>query len=465
MAGGMLSLIAFGAQDILLKGNPQTTYFKKVFKTHTNFSMESIALNFSRTDTNIYENTTFTTKIDRHGDLINHIYFSMELPDIISDSRLSFRWVENLAEALINNYSITINGSLIERNYGENLFIQNNLCMNEEKRKVYNKLTGNIDELTNPEKYVLDNTQISNPTKRYRIGGTYPTATIDPLTGNPVTVSIKNRRIYIPLPFWFSKDIAASLPLISLQYSETVISVEINPISNIYRLLYNRDGLYDYWAPDMYNFGHRLVNFVTNMNSTYLTSETSLDIKAYLEVNYVFLEELERNFFAYKPLDYLIEQTTRVEYNDITVNSVQQLVIQNPIKEIYWFLRRSDHKKKNNPFDFTDKSRQIMKTGKIQFNGLDRISEKDAIYFNYLQPYQHHSGNCVDGLYNYSFSVLPELYAPSGSVNASRINKFSFPLYIMSPDTIDYTYDIVFYVISNNFIKISSGLCGVVFAL
>lgn len=465
MAGGLLQLCFYGAQNVLLMSNPNVSFFKKVFKTHTNFSMESISLPLNRTDCNIYESTQYTVKIDRHGDLINYMYFVLELPDIISDDILNFKWVEDLAESLIDNYYITINGSIIETNYGENMYIRKNLGQSGDRKIVYDNMTGNTDEFNNPSKWVLDNTNISDIPLRYRIGSTYPTANINPLTGQVRGITISSRKIYIPLNFWFNRDVGNSLPLIALQYSDTYLNLELKPFYYIYKLLYNKAGIYDYYAPDIYNTSHRLINFVTNANQNFLLSDTNLDIKAYLEVNYVFLDTLERTYFAYKPLEYLIEQNTRVTYDSVAQNAVLELVLQNPVKEIIWVLKRSDLFLNNKWFDFQDKMRHILIDAKILMNGVERITEKDPQYFNYVQAYQHHTTCRKNGIYMYSFSLSPEDSSPTGSCNMSRVNKLQFPMTIRLPDDSSYTYSITFYVVNNNFLKIQSGLCGIEFSL
>ena len=464
MGGGELQLLIYGAQDILLKGNPSVSFFKKVFKTHTNFSMESIALPMNRTDANIYSPTTLTVKIDRNGDLVNYLYLAFTLPDIISNSAYNFRWIKNFAEAMIDNYSITIGGSLIEKNYGENLHVQHELSMNTDKRKIYDKMTGNTDEFTNPEKFVYETQGISNIPLRYRIGSTYPAAVDD--NGNQTGgISINARKMYIPLKFWFNKEIGTSLPLIALQYSDTYINIELRPINELYKLLYNQGGIYDYFAPDVNNPEHMLGSFVTNMNGNYLLNPFALDMKFSLEVNYVFLDTLERSYFAYKPLEYLVEQTTRLEFDGLNTNSVNELVLQNPCKEITWFLRRNDVLLRNDWFNFGDNGQFIMQQAKFLFNGVDRFDYKDNIYFNYVQPFQHHTAINQDGIYVYSFALLPEEYAPSGSCNMSRVNKLQIAMQIRSPNDMTYAYDLIVYVTNNNFLKIQSGLAGVVFAL
>lgn len=465
MPGGVTQLCFYGAMNDQLMLNPQISFFKKVFKTHTNFSMENIALPLNRTDCNIYENTQFSVKIDRHGDLINYMYFVLELPDIISDDTWNFKWIENLAETLIDSYSITINGSVIETNYGENMYIRKNLSQSNDKKRVYDEMTGNTSEFNNPSKWVIESTNLNDVPLRYRIGSSYPSANIDPITGQVRGITISSKKIYIPLNFWFNRDIGNSLPLISLQYSDTYLNLEMKPFYYIYKLLYSKAGIYDYYAPDIYNSTHRLINFVTNVNKNFLLSDTSLDIKAYLDVNYVFLDTLERTYFAYKPLKYLIEQTTRVLYDSIAQNAVLELVLQNPVKEIIWVLKRNDLFLNNNWFDFQDRMRHILIDAKILMNGVERISEKDPQYFNYVQAYQHHTTCRKNGIYMYSFSLSPEECSPTGSCNMSRVNKLQFPITIRQPDDTSYAYNIAFYVVNNNFVTISSGLCGIEYSL
>jgi hypothetical protein len=118
---------------------------------------------------------------------------------------------------------------------------------------------------------------------------------------------------------------------------------------------------------------------------------------------------------------------------------------------------------------WTDKGTLVMidflKSAKIMFNGIDRIDEKDCNYFNYLQPYQHHKSNPKDGIYVYSFSLSPDDNSqPSGSCNMSRINKIQLMLNLIKPLSSTYGYDLSLYIINYNFLKITSGLAGIVFS-
>lgn len=465
MGAGIMQLLFFGQQDIYLKSNPSITFFKKVFKTHTNFAMESIRVDFNKTDTNVYQNTVLKVKIPRHADLLTHIYFVFEIPEIVSDSVMGFRWIENIGEAIIDNYHISIGGSIIDRQYGEYLHITNVLNETADRRDTFNKMTGNTLQLTDPDAYSLNRNNLSFPPFRYRIGSTYPTyRPYDPNDPSSYQPSIPTRKLYVPLKFWFNRDIGNALPLISLQYSEVEVTIELRPWIHLYKLFYTRNGVQDYHSPNVSIQAHQIKNFVSNVKKSFMVSDTIIDARCFLECNYVYLDNVERQYFAYKPLDYLIDQVTRINFYNLQESNVIDMILQNPVKEIYWVLRRSDLGSSNNWFNFTDEGEKIMLTAKMMFNGIDRFDEKDAEYFNYLQPYQHHTGNIKDGVYMYSFSLFPNDYQPSGSVNCSRINKIQF--YVTTKQRLNdsYAYDSSFYIINYNFLRISSGLAGVVYS-
>jgi hypothetical protein len=459
MAGGLLQLVAYGQANVYLNTNPQITMFKKVYKTHTNFSMESITVALNRTDVNIYDTTILRSKLDRNADLVGQVYFVFELPDILSDNLWKFRWIENLAEAMIDDIYISIGGNRIDHQNGEWIHILNNLTYGVDKRDVYNRMIGNVPEFTNPEQfYFMQNYHTLIP-MQYRVGNEYP------VSADPAKPSIRNRTLYLPLTFWFNTDLANALPLISLQYSEVEIVIQIKPIYQLYKLNYKRSGILNHYAPDPSNPNHLLEKFVTNGNNRYLVSSSILDIKARLEVNYIYLDQKERMFFAYKPIEYLINQLTMIPKTSLLNNNNLELVLSNPVKEIIWVCKRNDVSIWNNWFDYTDRMRNIMRSASILFNGMERLTEKSYEYFSYVQPFQHHTG-CKDGINLYSFSITPEdLFQPTGSCNMSKINKIQMILNLNMPTNKYYQYDSFFYVTNYNILRISNGLAGVVYAL
>ena len=456
MAGGLMQLLAYGQNNIYLTGSPQITHFKSVYKTYSNFSMESIPVVCNRTNINVHTTSQIIAKIDRNADLVGQIYLCFQLPAILSDNNYRFRWIENLAEVMINEIYLTIGGNKIDTQNGEYMHLINKLTFGGDKREVYNNLVGNTDEFTNPEAHYFSQRYKNRVPMQYRIGNEYP-ASSDPL--NP---SIRSMTFYLPLTFWFNKDLANALPLISLQYSDVQIVITLNPINQLYKLCYSQYGITNYFAPDPTNINHDISKFVANPQ---IVDSGSVEINMQLEVNYIFLDERERHFFAYKPVEYLINQLRIVQFSSLKTLNTLELVLSNPVKEIMWVCKRDDLSIWNTWFDYTDRSNNIMSSASILFNGMQRLQEKTFEYFAYLQPFQHHRGCGQDGIYMYSFSINPEEYQPSGACNMSKINKIQFMINLNNTFNDYYMFDINFYVINYNILRISNGMGGTVFAL
>ncbi len=442
MPGGLMQLLVWGNQNLYINGNPSITYFKKVYKTYTNFSMESIRVNFNRNDINIYETTTLKATIDRHGDMVHQIYLVFELPDIEFDEFL-FQWIDNVGEAFIESAQISVNGNIIDRQTGEFKHLYNNLTYGIDKKYMLEKMTGHRRVPDRKVSYTPYGTIIEPFGPKY----------------------INSRKIYVPMNFWFNRSIGHSLPLCSLQYSEVELTLELRPLTSLYKLYYTIGGITDFYAPNLETEEHHLHKFVNNNKKRYLISNTLLDVKAYLEVNYIFLDKPERRFFIYNPIEYLIEQTSIIQKLGVSESSVHDLILQNPVKEILWVCSRNDKRERNDWFVYTDGDDHIMKSAKLLFNGIDRFDEKDATYFNFVQPFQHHRANYKDGLYVYSFAInADDVEQPSGACNCSLINKIQMYMTTRAPDEESYAYDVTFYAISYNLLRIEKGLGSVAFA-
>jgi hypothetical protein len=443
MPGGLIQLIAFGSQNILLNGNPSISFFKKVYKTHTNFSMESMRVSFNRAEISFNDETNLIAKISRNADLIQDIYFSIKIPTvlkrIVSEGGNivgeDFRFCKNLGEVLINSYEIYIGGAKVDKQYGEWLHIWNELSIESSKRYGYDKLIGNIPELYLPD---FNNNKIHN------------------------SIQIQERRLFIPLKFWFNRSPGLALPLIALQYHEVEIHILLKPLKDLYTV----DGKKPL-TPEPY-------------------FPMSLNIEPYLEVNYIYLDTYERQYFAIHAQDYLIEQIQQIQLTNINTNITEELVLQNPVKELIWVLKRNDNSHNNNWFEFTDydyeeeeevhecdthiclchhRDKEILKTATFLFNGIERLEDKEASYFNLVQPYQHHTVVPKEGIYVYSFSLNPEQYQPSGTCNMSRLKKIQLRLKrIETPKSASYGYDMTLYIVNYNFLRITGGLAGLAFS-
>ena len=103
MGGGLMQLVAYGAQDVYLTGNPQITFFKVVYRRHTNFSVECIEQTFNGTAD---FGRTVTCNISRNGDLVTKMYLKVELEATSSGADYSF--VENLGHTLVESAKVEI---------------------------------------------------------------------------------------------------------------------------------------------------------------------------------------------------------------------------------------------------------------------------------------------------------------------------------------------------------------------
>lgn len=428
MPGGLLQLVSFGAQNLYLNGNPSISFFKKVYRTHSNFAYESIKLSFNRNTINYHTNTELYTKIDRNGDLINNIYFVFTMPVIRKRGDHIFKYCEFLGESIIEEYSISIGGNVIDKQYGEWLHIWNELSLISSKRYGYEKMIGNIPEYYKPDDY---NNKEDND------------------------IQCPERKIVVPLMFWFNKSPGLALPLIALQYHDIAIHITLRPLKHLYvERPYTKTSTFE-----------RVED-----GSTYFGVSDGLNIQPYLECQYVFLDNEERTFFSQNSLDYLIEQIFRVEFMSLGTNNILDLKLQNPVKEIIWVLGRNDRYSKNKWLNFGDDNNEddlehdILNNAKITFNGLDRIEEKDSSFYSLIQPYQHHTCIPKNGIYLYSFSLYPEKFQPSGACNMSRINRIHLHMNLKQPLDSSYKYDCNVYTTHYNFLRITSGLAGVAFA-
>lgn len=450
-----MSLLAIGAQDQYISISPEMSYWRQVHKRHTNFSMESISQTFSTAPTLGGTRNTFACRIGRHGDLLSKVYLSIQLPDIYSDGSLRFRWVNNLASTMLYSYSVDADTQKIDQRWGEFMDIWNELTHTVERQYAFNRLTGNSEELTAPRasqpKAVINNNNI--------VYSIYPEASL-------LEPSIKGRRVYIPLDFWFTKDNATALPLIALQYQNIDVTIELRSIDELYQVYDGNTG--EYVSPATYQSKYPGVDVSISRFTAYQGGgASSVFLNAFLDCNYIFLDTLERNYVATSNPDYLIERIHRNEVGGISGQRAIELTISNPVKEIFWVLRRRDAFVYNDWRNYTARRPEklgypILDSAKIMWNGLDRFELKPSAYFNILQPYQHHTTSPREGIYCYSFSLFPEKTQPSGSFNASVIGKIQ--LYLSLVNSVD-EYDLFVYTMYYNVFRVMSGSGQMVFAI
>lgn len=440
MPGGLLQLVSSGAQDLLLNGNPKASFFRKVYKTYTNFAMESIRVICNRTSMNINSDTHLLFKLKRHGDLITEIFLSMDIPHVRKHGDEIFEYVRNFGETMIQEYYITIGGTRVDHQYGEWIHIWNELSLSADKRYGYDRMIGNEQEIFSPDNFNIK---------------------------NDGDVQVARRRIFVPMLFWFNRNPGLALPLIALQYHDVEIHVELRPMKELVRC-----------GPS----GQITAPLDPAALRHYFPNET-VDVHPYLEVTYVFLDTAERNFFANRSHDYLIEQVHRFISKGVKRHDTVDIVVPNPIKEMVWVTARSDAYLMNTWLEYDDvlirhqddcpadcigcveERGSIMSAASILFNGLERVESKPPEYYNVLQPFVHHTLVPKQGIYNYSFSLHPERFQPSGACNFARLKRAQLRIEL-DPCLLEYhthEYEIRLYVVNYNFLRVMGGMASVAY--
>ena len=204
MGGGLMQLVAYGAQDVYLSGNPQITFFKVVYRRHTNFSVEPIQQTWNGMGD---FGRTVTCNINRNGDLITNMYVVVKIPNVAQAAagRPVWGYVNRLGHALIENVKIEIGGSKIDEQYGDWLNIWYELTHKAGQERGYAKMIGDIPELTNI-------TLLEKPAYT----------------------------LYIPLQFWFNRNNGLALPLIALQYHDVRITIAFRSFNNCINYTQNK---------------------------------------------------------------------------------------------------------------------------------------------------------------------------------------------------------------------------------
>jgi hypothetical protein len=335
MAGGLMQLVAYGAQDIYLTGNPSITYFKVVYRRHTNFAMESIEQVF--TGTADFGNRV-TALISRNGDLMTGAYIQAILPDLTEKANITApqyrytRWIDNVGHYLIKDVNIEIGGQEIDRHYGDWLEIWAQLTVPAGKMKGYLRMIGQdpfnkLGQHTGLQRDVFTSSSAATPS-------------IHTAPYSEVTTVLKGREIYIPLQFWFCRNVGLALPLIALQYHEVKINVEFRPAHELVML----------------NTGDTLTNGLPTLeswkttavaHSANITQSAALD--AGLWIDYIYLDTDERRRFAQVSHEYLIEQVqfsgdlnATVPANANPTFATFDLNFDHPVKELVWVVKHFD---------------------------------------------------------------------------------------------------------------------------
>jgi len=430
MGGGLMQLVAYGAQDIYLTGNPQITFFKVVYRRHTNFSMESIVQTFSGTAG--FGGEVVAT-ISRNGDLVHRMYLEHKAVwDSDATSASAVGLCERYGDSLIKEAEIEIGGQRIDKHtsmwnrvYSDLTepnptgFFGGNFVGNAGPNDSDVTGNGTLYQLMTGNGYGLNNLSASGESTCFSASGTVNGFTYT--NASQVTVN----KIFVPLNFWFCRNPGLALPLIALQYHEVKVKLTFAAKNDL----------------------GRNVNSDAGLGSAYTTSPSSKSFDLYAD--YIYLDTDERRRFAQVSHEYLIEQ---LQISDATVTSGTaniDLHFNHPVKELIWCTRSVGTSGRQSAAlaDVTSGPVSLATMGgnwQLKLNGHDRFKERDSKYFTRTQVWQHHTGYGAhitfgdsevanletdenvacgsDSIAVYSFALKPEEHQPSGTCNFSRID-------------------------------------------
>jgi hypothetical protein len=433
MGGGLLQLVAYGAQDAYLSGNPQITFWKGLFKRHTNFAMEPFRINFTGQAS---WGTKHSAVVGRHADLLYSTYLEVVMPAGAFNNDQG-----RLGYNLIKYVELNVGGQQIDRLYGEWLYLWDAITSDfMTSKKLWNMVGGGPDT-----SYLTTSSSITTFTN--------PNALCT--SGKPALPNV----LYIPLTFFYTRNPGAALPLIALQYHEVKIDLQWNDAQTI------------------------AGNFTS-------ASTLAQPLQAAIYIDYIYLDTEERRRMAQESHEYLIEQTQYNEDKGISsYNNRIDLTFNHPVKELVWVVQPTSYTNckiaaksagtRLKPFTY---DKEAVESQLIQINGQDRLDKRYGDYFNQVQLYQHHTGLGATiqstsslpvhqgGIYCYSFALRPEEHQPSGTCNFSRIDTATIVLNIdgnisvTARNASDDTWDVRVYAVNYNILRIMSGMAGLAYS-
>lgn len=473
MTAGVLAQIYCGNSqlDTYITCNPQISYFKFAYNRHTNFGLTTQKLEFINRPYFTERDTIFRCNITK-GDFnfLMDLYFKYNLPDIYSNDKYKFRWINNYGVLMIKKIDFIVNGIVIDTTSGEWISISSELT--EIIKDNFNKITGNLNKYFDPK---MDIPVITINNNRYT--NAYPIGDI--LNNKP---SIKGREIIVPLNLNFSKNPSLGILLTRITGGDNNIWIELTleDIENLYQVYSYELDLYI--SPKYYN------ELYPNDRITIDTFVINKEINASIEATYAIVDNNDLTWIRDEgTIDILTEKIIISSDYSFTpgidlVNEITLMRAYTHIKEIIWTLKRDDYYKYNNNTNYTNsipenQEKPIMSKARIMLDRtVERVEEKDANYYNLIQPYKHHTAIPKQGIYCYSFALFPERYKPSGSLNASGFNT-SLYIYTNNQDNTiineklrkinkepyNYRYRMNYYIRSINILRYINGSVGYVY--
>ena len=460
MAGGLMQLVAYGAQDVYLTGQPKVTFFQAVYKRHTNFAMENIQQTVNGTPSS---SGRVSVTIARNGDLVGNMYVAMiPLPQngsnlTSTNSNYDMSWV---AERAIAAVELTIGGQRIDKHYQAWFRLYAEVFLGESDKINYGKMTSG--------------------------------------SASSSSLSDAKTQVYLPLLFFFNRNPGLYLPLIALQYHEVRLDFDLT--SNFALYFGSSSPVFEVWANYIYldteerrrfaQKGHEyLIEQVQHTGGDTLSGAQNT-------VRLSFNHPVKELIWCYQNgsqttttnLNGMWNFCTGISNVQVTCNTayVSSTQCQQPHHAGSPLLLSNVAQSGNSnllssalvgAYSWIEEGLQVaapatglgqaayevgpMKDFKLILNGQDRFKEQVGKYFNQYQPYVYHSGTPYPGIYVYSFALQPEEHQPTGTCNFSRIDNAQVFVNLKNATT---NLLQKMFAVNYNILRIQSGMGGLAFS-
>jgi hypothetical protein len=458
MAGGLMQLVAYGAQDVYLTGQPKVTFFQAVYKRHTNFAMENIQQTLNGTASS---GGRVSVTIARNGDLVGNMYVRLQ-PNVTNGSNTGIvvptstnliadvNWI---AERAIADVELTIGGQRIDKHYQVWWRLYSELFLCDEDKIIWGKMAG-----------------CSSSPLNTTTGGSAPS-------------------VFLPLLFFFNRNPGLYLPLIALQYHE--VRLDFNLTS--YFGTFFASSTFEVWANYVYLDTEERRRFAQKGHEYLIeqlqhTGADSVTVGNTNTIRLSYNHPVKELIWCYTNPNYpgtITNTSTGVGTNlnsmwnfssncanvNVTSNLASFVTSNNyviphhigtphiytngalPASNVFWtedFLPQAGINEVG-PLD----------SFKLILNGQDRFAAQSGKYFNQVQPFYYHSGNPYPGIYAYSFGLQPEEHQPTGTCNFSRIDNAQVTPVIKVGST---TTQQRMFAVNYNILRIQSGMGGLAFS-
>jgi len=439
MGGGLMQLVAYGAQDIYLTGNPQMTFFKVVYRRHTNFSMECIQQTFKGKPA---ASSRVVATISRNGDLVHDCFIKVPSHTITSGTNFtSSGKAFNEGHNIFDYIEIEIGGQLIDKHYGHWMEAHAELT-EKSAHNTGQSSAGQCAAGFHPaplQPQLGFGMRPSNFQLTAFAGGSIVDSDYDAWGTSNAGTQDQYPDFFVPLRFWFCRHVGLSLPLIALQYHEVNINIKFSKAA----------------------------------------AEAAAKDPS-LWCNYIYLDTDERRRFAQVSHEYLIEQVQLQEFTADANGDTLNLNFNHPVKELVWAstgesIFSTINYSWGSPgvglfTSFADVATAVPNdaTWQLKLNGHERFQKQSLTYFTRYQPYKYHTSMCKsipginghDTIGVYSFALKPEEHQPSGTCNFSRIDNAQLIYSSMAAKC----KALFVYAVNYNVLRIMSGMGGLAYS-